>query len=297
MSAETIDYTELPQEVTIVVPLGEVACRPIPAAVAQDQKPIEFPPKIVPVLTKQAPIPTVPVLTADAEPLRIVPILTPPAEPLSPEMEVSIPYEAPRRTSRLPAVIPVTPANFGAVFEIMRPRLERHIYKMTHNLDEIDDLVAETAKRAWEAITPARTIIDTSAWFYRIATNITTDWLRHQQYVNRYELQPVKRQLDSLTMVDHTPAHQDGDWYHDQLHARNTVAYVLGHLSARDVKLLVLYEHEGYSCEEVGEQLDMTYSAVKTALDRARNRARKLVHDYLNGVQSQVIRSHIRNRG
>ena len=293
MSAETIDYSRLPPESTLAQPLGTIAAAAALAEAACAAIIIELPPKTVPIRTDRIPAHVVPILTADAQP-RIIPIRSP-LQAITADTLI-IP-EPPIRRPRLPAVMPVTPDNFGDVFTIMKPRLERHIQKMiSDHPDEVDDLVAETAKRAWEAITPARTIRDTSAWFYRIATNLTTDWLRHRRYANHYEITSAKPQKDAVSVVDRTPSKQDGDWIHDTLHARNTLAYVLGRLSVRDVKLLILFEHEGYSCDEVGQRMGMTRAAVKTALDRARQRARKLARDYQEGTPSRPSRSWAKNR-
>jgi RNA polymerase sigma-70 factor (ECF subfamily) len=164
-----------------------------------------------------------------------------------------------------------------------RPELLRHCYRMLGSYADAEDLVQETLLRAWRSRDSFAGDAPLSHWLMRIATNACLT-----------ELEARKRrslpQLDSEAAVGVThvdiesselslwisPA-PDAKLFPEPaqvLEARESVALafvaLLQRLSARQRAAFLLKEVLDWSVEEVATALEMSESAVSSALHRAR---------------------------
>jgi len=131
-----------------------------------------------------------------------------------------------------------------------------------------DDLYQESVLRAFEKLHTLRDESRFRAWFY--ATMLS----RHR---NRYRRVFWKRQvsLDEAFPDGREPVGEDGaDWAERTRRAQRAVQ-ALASLEAVQREVIVLFEIDGYTIEEIAEMQHVSLSAVKSRLSRGRTRLRR----------------------
>ncbi len=165
----------------------------------------------------------------------------------------------------------------AATFEPYRRELRYHCYLLLGSLTDADDMVQETMKRAVTATERFEGRAEVRTWLFRIATHACIDELRRLK----------RRRLWSTTRPNGTDDDPDEieleRWIQpfpdallpEQRHARIeavTLAFVaaLQWLPPRQRAVFVLRDTLGWSADQVADLLDMTPTAVHSALVRAR---------------------------
>jgi RNA polymerase sigma-70 factor (TIGR02960 family) len=145
-----------------------------------------------------------------------------------------------------------------------RRELHIHCYRLLASFDEAEDAVQDTLARAWQA----RERFDGTnlrAWLYRIATNVCLDRMRQAKALERSyaEISWLSPYPDVL--LDETA---------ELAVARETIELgflaLIQLLPPRQRAVLILREVLDWSAAETAEALEMTVSAVNSALQRAR---------------------------
>ncbi len=163
----------------------------------------------------------------------------------------------------------------AAAFEALLNRYERQIYAyiyrmMGGNGDDAEDLTQDTFLKAYRALSRTSDDLNVSAWLHRIASNSCLDELRRRQRIRWQPWDGTKH--DRLL---HGSAGENPERSTLRREAEGAVQEILNRMSARNKQALVLREYEGLSCEEIGEIMGVSRSAVKSVLFRAREEFRK----------------------
>ncbi|WP_166348937.1 RNA polymerase subunit sigma-70 [Phytoactinopolyspora limicola] len=174
---------------------------------------------------------------------------------------------------------------FRELTEPFRSELQLHCYRMLGSLADAEDMLQETLLSAWRNLDSVTNEGSLRAWLYRIATNRCLN-----------ELRAAKRRRPPEPVPPFTPPEPtyrtDITWlqpYPDTLLAgvaetvpgpeemydtKETVrlAFIasLQHLPPRQAAVLVLRDVLGFTLSEVAAMLDVTTTAAKGALQRAR---------------------------
>lgn len=166
-----------------------------------------------------------------------------------------------------------------------RRELLIHCYRMVGSLEDAEDLVQETLTRAWRAQHTFAGRGSLRAWLYKIATNLCLNLLKQR---SRRTL-PIAQQA-ATTLEEPIPAdHNEPIWLepfpdsllaaqssdpaaHYALREQISLAFLilLHQLPPRQRAILILRDVLDWSAQEVAELLDVTVTAVKSALFRAR---------------------------
>jgi RNA polymerase sigma-70 factor (ECF subfamily) len=162
-----------------------------------------------------------------------------------------------------------------AAFEAIVQRYERQIYsfifRMMGDADDAYDLTQDCFVRAYKSLSNTSHDLNVSAWLHRIASNACLDILRRRQRIRWLPWDPMKH--DSML---HAHGADDPERSAVARETSSTVQDVLNRMSARNRLALVLREYEGLSCEEIGDVMGLSRSAVKSVLFRGREEFRKL---------------------
>jgi RNA polymerase sigma-70 factor, ECF subfamily len=146
----------------------------------------------------------------------------------------------------------------------LRPTLHRYCARMVGSVLDGEDIVQEAMLRALEASPPDRPIENPEGWLFRIAHNLALDFLRR-----RVRLADTHSE-DDVDLIMHSV---------DEQARRDAAAASLQtfmHMPASQRSVVILFDVLEYSAEEVSVLLDTTVSAVKSTLQRGRNRLREL---------------------
>jgi len=179
---------------------------------------------------------------------------------------------------------------FAHLIEPYRRELLVHCYRMLGSLQDAEDLVQETLLRAWRRLDTFQQQFSLRAWLYKIATNVCLDGLdRRPRRTLPAAVYPVADPRGPIAPAIEEPVWLEplpDTWLVDAagnpearyaMRESITLAFQLALqlLPPRQRAVLILRDVLDWHANEVADLLDMTASAVNSALHRARATMRK----------------------
>lgn len=170
---------------------------------------------------------------------------------------------------------------FNELIGRFKDPLVNYIYRYLGDFDEADDIVQDTFVRVFRHIDQYQPIAKFSTWIYTIATNLArTQYQRRKRwgifsFGHRDDEDDERSQelRDEQLLPD---AIADGSLLHEQIQqALNKLAPVF-----REV--IVLYEIEEKSYEEICEITGQNMGTVKSRLNRARAKLQLLLKEFVS---------------
>jgi RNA polymerase sigma-70 factor, ECF subfamily len=194
-------------------------------------------------------------------------------------------------------------ADFEAIFLRFQMPLTNFIYHLVGNREQAYDLTQDVFVKAYKALL-AGTVVQPgalSAWLYRIAANTTTDTLRRRRLISWLPLSLFhedrgigagilsetggntsdgfsasgddnsESRLTAVSTMFERGSY-DGGRFENSVADREIVKRVFEQLPPKYAICLWLYETDGLSCAEIAQVLNISASAVKMRLMRARER-------------------------
>ncbi len=128
------------------------------------------------------------------------------------------------------------------------------------------DLTQETFLRVLDAVERLNDVRNPRAWVFRIATNLAFNALKRKR---RFAWLP----LFGKDQVQHQQQFTEG------VHRRLVIERALARLPAEQRSVLLLYAYYGFRVREIAEMMDLSESAVKMRLYRARERLREVLRE------------------
>ncbi|TMD46186.1 MAG: RNA polymerase sigma factor [Chloroflexi bacterium] len=191
-------------------------------------------------------------------------------------------------------------ADFEAIFQRFQGPITNFIYHLIGNREQAYDLAQDVFVKAYKALLGG-TVVQPgalSAWLYRIASNTTTDTLRRRRLISWLPLSLFNedRGIGAGVISDsggaasenfnsnnddgegrgvssfHERGGYDGGRFENRVADREIVERILKQLPPKYAVCLWLYENDGHSCAEIAGMLNISASAVKMRLMRARER-------------------------
>lgn len=151
-------------------------------------------------------------------------------------------------------------------------RLHGHVWRLMGNEDDTQEIVQQTFIKGFVAVTTGlRERPNMQAWFYRIATNLCLDILRRRQ---RMRFAPWQNQDHDHLLISGRLEQPEQRAVLSETQAQ--VRAVIVKMSQRHALALQLREYRGLSCAEIGREMGLTRSAVKSMLFRAREEFRRV---------------------
>jgi RNA polymerase sigma-70 factor (ECF subfamily) len=160
-------------------------------------------------------------------------------------------------------------AAFAAIVADHERRIYAFLRPMTGSPDDAADLTQETFLRAYKAFGRTSTDLNVNAWLHRIASNACLDLLRRRRRIAWLRWDPVAHERPTPHPTDDPETMLLGD------ETQREVQRVLLSLAPRQRQALLLREHSGLSCAEIGSVLGVSEGAAKAILYRGREEFRK----------------------
>jgi len=171
-------------------------------------------------------------------------------------------------------------AEFARLVEAYYEMIYRLALKMLNDAQDAEDILQETFTKAYRHIHNFDGRSELSTWLYRIATNEALMHLRRKrpqtfsiespEYADEAEQEPVQI-VDWCCMPEEELMSAE---------ARAHLDAAIENLPSSLRVVFVLRDIEGLSTREVGEVLELSETAVKTRLSRARLRLREDLTSY-----------------
>lgn len=180
---------------------------------------------------------------------------------------------------------------FGDLVEAHADRIFSYLYHLLGDREEAEDLAQETFVRAWQSLDRFRGGAAFSTWLYRIATNLAIDAVRRRRRRGLTESLDapvetddgeVKRQLVGSV------AAPDEELVREEL--QRLVWESIRELPPKLQPVLVLYDFERLSYEDIARVLHIPLGTVKSRLFHARQQLKQIlgsklpVEEYLNAI-------------
>jgi RNA polymerase sigma-70 factor (ECF subfamily) len=195
-------------------------------------------------------------------------------------------------------------ADFETIFLRFQGPITNFIYHMIGNREQACDLAQDVFVKAYKALLGG-TVVQPgalSAWLYRIAANTTTDTLRRRRLISWLPMSLFNedRGIGAGVLSDSGGAASDGfnsnnddgsndgrsssisslyergsydgGRFENRVADREIVQRIFNELPPKYAVCLWLYENDGLSCAQIAETLNISASAVKMRLMRARER-------------------------
>ncbi|HLQ10082.1 MAG TPA: sigma-70 family RNA polymerase sigma factor [Ktedonobacteraceae bacterium] len=193
-------------------------------------------------------------------------------------------------------------ADFEAIFVRFQGPITNFIYHLIGNREQAYDLAQDVFVKAYKALLNG-TVVQPgalSAWLYRIASNTTTDTLRRRRLISWLPLSlfnedrgigaGVVSEAGGASSENFSSNNEDGEGrsstitamyerggydggrFENRVADREIVERLFQQLPPKYAICLWLYENDGRSCAEIAEKLNISASAVKMRLMRARER-------------------------
>jgi RNA polymerase sigma-70 factor (ECF subfamily) len=148
-----------------------------------------------------------------------------------------------------------------ALFRQHELALCSYLARLTGDVARAQDLTQETFIRAYQALMRGEQWDNPHAWLYRVASRLATDDYRRRKL---FEWLPLLRtEPDPAAGVEASTVE------------RVAVQVALDALPPKYRVPLVLYTYERYTVAEIAETLELSVSAVKMRLSRAREKFRR----------------------
>jgi RNA polymerase sigma-70 factor (ECF subfamily) len=170
-------------------------------------------------------------------------------------------------------------AEFARFVEAYSGYIFRLGLKMLRNEQDAEDVLQETFIKAYRYLPEFEGRSKLSTWLYRIATNEALMLIRRRRdllsvdapYQDTQELQEPLQIVDWCCLPE-------GELMSDE--ARDYLDKAVGELSDALRVVFILRDIDGLSTRDTAEVLDLSESAVKTRLSRARLQLRELLTQY-----------------
>ena len=175
-------------------------------------------------------------------------------------------------------------AAFEQIMRLYADRLYNYILRMVGNATDAEDLVQETFLRAYQGLPQFDGRASLGTWLYRIATNLCIDHQRRRarrvQTVSYSEGEDEEGEPCAWDFPDQQTPNPLEAALNRELEA--VVEDAIGKLSPKLKTVLLLYDVEELSYEEIARVLGIPIGTVKSRLNHARTQIQKAVAAYLD---------------
>lgn len=171
------------------------------------------------------------------------------------------------------------PAAFAQLVETYSGRIYNLALKMLGNPDLAEDILQETFVNAYRAIDRFEGRAHISTWLYRIAHNAVLMRLRKEKGIPDLHSLDDDLDLDTFAVGSRQESGPERQLLQSELLEKMDEA--LATLSENLRVVFVLRDIDGLSTAETAEVLDLSATAVKSRLHRARLTLRQVLEPYL----------------
>lgn len=169
-------------------------------------------------------------------------------------------------------------------FDTLVTKYRGRIYAMTYHLiqneSEAWDLSQEAFIKAWRALPNFKLDASFYTWLYRIAHNVTYDWLRKKKIQGDGEFDDERTEHRAAVGAETAPkgdAAPDTAMRNAELGARIQAA--IARLSPEHRQVIVLREVEGMAYEEIAAMVPCSLGTVMSRLFYARKKLQEQLQD------------------
>jgi RNA polymerase sigma-70 factor (ECF subfamily) len=175
------------------------------------------------------------------------------------------------------------PDDFEQMMRANGPKIYTLSARLAGNLTDGQDLAQETFLKAYEHWGDFRNESEVSTWLYRICINCWKNRMRYESrrsFWKHFSLDA--RDGDSDKPVREIPSGEAPvDQPVEKAQEMQALHRALGQMKMEDRTILVLFEMEERTYEEISELLEIPVGTVRSRLSRSRDKLRELLENEL----------------
>jgi len=154
------------------------------------------------------------------------------------------------------------PYSLEVLYQRYRRPIQHYLYQLCGSVDPAEELTQETFIRAHVGLLAFRGDCSVATWLFRIARNLYLKSLRRPS--------PARIDTDELLAIPDRAADVDPVERYAASEQRDLIALTLAQLPEKQRSILLLRDAEGLAYDEIARVLEISLSAVKVNLFRAR---------------------------
>lgn len=168
---------------------------------------------------------------------------------------------------------------FGLLVERYQNRLYQIVRRFVPNHEDADDLIQETWMQAFRALSSFREEAGFYTWLYRIALNLTINFLRKQKKEKQRESYEVWEKGPEEISAKKLMAEEDPGLYE----LREKIEMAIKKLPLPYRSAFILVTQEGLNYRQVAKILGCSENTVAWRMFKAREKLQKELQPYLAG--------------
>ena len=172
---------------------------------------------------------------------------------------------------------------FEQLFQQYHRGIYNTIYQMTRNDADAADLTQEVFVRAYRALPRLQTPEAFTSWLYRIAVNLSRNWLRDRGRVRVESLEQPGEEGEEGNTREIADPNSDPAVLAQTRDMQERVQKAIAGLSPDHRRVVTLHHLEGMPVEEIARIVGCSIGTVKSRLSRAREHLRRKLSGYVEG--------------
>lgn len=173
---------------------------------------------------------------------------------------------------------------FDLIVSQYKDGIYNYIWRMISDRDDVEDLTQEVFVRAYCSIKKFRSESNLRTWLYRIASNICIDKYRRSGPEKALRV-PFERENDdeSWGPIELPDSSSEPSKLFQEKELQSEIDRALLRLPEKLRSVVVLYDIENLSYDEIAETLGCPLGTVKSRLFKARMQLRSILKPYVEG--------------
>ncbi len=164
------------------------------------------------------------------------------------------------------------------IFRRYREVVLNLVYRLLGTGHDVDDVTQQVFIRLFQSLSGFKGLSSLDTWVYRVTSRVCTDQLRHKYRKRKIEVVSGGDDITATAKAPESygPAHE---FEKKQLH--ETISDALGKLNMEKRLVIVMFEIEGRSLEEIAATVEKPVGTVKSRLFHARKELKKHLRNQL----------------
>jgi len=163
-----------------------------------------------------------------------------------------------------------------------RERLFSIIYNLTSNREDAADLTQEAFIKAFRSINRFKGKSSFFTWLYRIAVNATLTHLKRNRLRRFFSFENINEEVGHSEIVEALAERTNADKSTLLHELQEKLNEALHKLSPKHRAVVVLFEIEGLSHQEISEVVGCSVGTVRSRLHYAKQQLQAYLQDYLD---------------
>ena len=173
-------------------------------------------------------------------------------------------------------------AAFDQLILKYRERLYSIIYNLCSNREDAADLTQETFIKAFSSIKRFKGKASFYTWLYRIAVNSTLTYLKRNRMRHIFSFENINEEVSSSEIVEALSVKIKSEKAALMNELQEKLNEALQKLSDKHRTVVVLYEIEGVSHQDISNVMGCSVGTIRSRLHYAKQQLQAYLKDYLD---------------